>query len=272
MIIVCNDTRMAQLMEKYIAEKGYVTPALANRVGDQRTVRIDSRLLDAAELREESETASDAAERLRQVVATVGREGQPGAAVRCLISVAMLSEGWDARNVTQILGLRAFQSQLLCEQVIGRGLRRSDYTDLSVPEFVDVYGVPFQLLPFARGGGGTPIEPPQTTFVHTVPSRADLRLEFPRVVQVVHQVGERLSLDVESIQPIRVSAESDPTMTWVGFDVGTRRVGLGNVLQDRTAAYERFRLQSLVFAVAAEVIRPYERPWLFPQWLSWLRR
>jgi type III restriction enzyme len=65
---------------------------------------------------------------LRRVVATVGKVGEPGEQVRCVVSVSMLTEGWDANNVTQILGLRAFGSQLLCEQVVGRGLRRMDYT------------------------------------------------------------------------------------------------------------------------------------------------
>lgn len=82
--------------------------------------------------------------------------------MRALISVAMLSEGWDARNVTHILGLRAFSSQLLCEQVVGRGLRRTDYSDLSVPEYVDVYGVPFQLLPMAKATGQAPSAPRTT--------------------------------------------------------------------------------------------------------------
>src|SRR5207237_1735399 len=129
-----------------------------------------------------AERTRGAAERMRDVVARGGRGGQPGEQGRCLISVAMPSEGWDARNVTQILGLRAFQSQLLCEQVVGRGLRRTDYTNLSTPEYVDVYGVPFQLLPFAKGGTGTPIEPPKTTYVHTESDRGALRMEFPRVV------------------------------------------------------------------------------------------
>ena len=55
------------------------------------------------------------------------------------MSVQLLSEGWDARNVTQILGLRTFSSRLLCEQVVGRGLRRSSYDDMTVPEYPDVY-------------------------------------------------------------------------------------------------------------------------------------
>src|SRR5205823_2900527 len=125
MIVVCNDTRMAELLEKHVAEMGEAGSKLVNSNRQQVTIRIDSKLLSDAEVRDEAESAQDAAERLRRVVATVGKPGEPGELVRCLISVAMLSEGWDARNVTQILGLRAFQSQLLCEQVVGRGLRRT---------------------------------------------------------------------------------------------------------------------------------------------------
>lgn len=264
MIVVCNDTKMAELLEKHIAEFGEAGPWLQNRDGETYTVRIDSKLLDKAEIREESESATDAAERLRRIVATVGREGQPGEHVRCLISVSMLSEGWDARNVTQILGLRAFQSQLLCEQVVGRGLRRSDYSDLSRPEFVDVYGVPFQLLPFAKAGAGTPIEPPETTVVRALPERADLRVEFPRVVQIVSDIDDTLEVDLDSIEPLRISAEFDPTSTYVEFETGEPGAGLGGEIHDRSRAYEQFRLQRLVFRLAAMVIAPYERPWLFP--------
>ena len=78
---------------------------------------------------------------------------RPGEQVRCVVSVSMLTEGWDANNVTHILGVRAFGSQLLCEQVVGRGLRRMSYnvdpeTGLLPPEYVDVYGIPFSLIPF----------------------------------------------------------------------------------------------------------------------------
>lgn len=265
MIVVCNETKMAELLTKHIADMGEASPELVNRDGHQVTVRIDSRLLDQAEAREQAETAQDAAERLRGIVATVGKEGEPGEGVRCLVSVAMLSEGWDARNVTQILGLRAFQSQLLCEQVIGRGLRRSDYSDLSRPEFVDVYGVPFQLLPFAKESAATKIEPPATTTVRTVRERSALRLEFPRVVQVVHDIGETLLIDLDSIEPVSVSAENDPTATYVEFEAGAPGQGLGLEVHDRGIAYERFRIQRLLFRLAAAVIAPFEKPWLFPQ-------
>jgi type III restriction enzyme len=267
MIVVCNDTKMAEMLEKHIAERGEASPWLENRAGEQNTIRIDSRLLAEAESREEGESAQDAAARLREIVATVGKDGQPGEEVRCLISVGMLSEGWDARNVTQILGLRAFQSQLLCEQVVGRGLRRSSYDDLSQPEYVDVYGVPFQLLPFAKAAGAI-VDPPKTTTVRSLRDRAGLRLEFPRVEQIISDLGDIITVDMDAIEPVRVAPENDPTATWVEFEVGTPGKGIGGTTQDRQQAYEAFRVQRLVFRLAADLVTDIdkrEKPWVFPQ-------
>ncbi|MGW3353687.1 DEAD/DEAH box helicase [Nonomuraea rubra] len=265
MVVICHDTHVARLLERHIAELGEASPDLVNLEGmPQVTVRIDSDALAKAEAGE----ASAAAEKIREVVATVGREGKPGEQVRCLVSVAMLAEGWDARNVTQILGLRAFASQLLCEQVVGRGLRRSDYSDLSQPEYVDVYGVPFQLLPMAKGGGGTPVKPPNYTIVHTVADRHPLRIKFPRLVQIVPDIQDTLDVDVDAIEPIRVNPRFDPTDTYVEFDLGQPRGGMGGVVQDRERAYANFRTQRLMFRVAAGLIEPYGKPWLFPQALQ----
>lgn len=268
MIVVCNETKMAEMLEKHIADRGEASPWLQNRDGESYTVRIDSKLLADAEARDEGESATDAGERLRELVATVGKVGMPGEQVRCLISVGMLSEGWDARNVTQILGLRAFQSQLLCEQVVGRGLRRSDYSDLTKPEFVDVYGVPFQLLPFARAGSVKPIEPPKTTSVRSLRDREELRIEFPRVEQIISDIGDVVTVDFDSIEPVRVSSENDPNQTWVEFEVGSPGKGLGREAQTRNAAYEHYRPQRLVFRLAADLVASLDgkdRPWLFPQ-------
>lgn len=272
LIIVCNEIKLAQVLEAYIAEKGRAGPWFKNRDGEQNTIRIDSKLLDDAESREEGESSKDAAERLREIVATVGKPGKPGAGVRCLISVGMLSEGWDARNVTQILGLRAFQSQLLCEQVVGRGLRRTDYSDLSQPEFVDVYGVPFQLLPFVRAGAHKPVAPPRTTRVRSLREREELRLRFPRVEQIINDVGESPKVDLDRIEPIIVSAEYDPSSTYVEFEVGGAGRGIGGTTQDRSAAYERFRPQRLLFTVAAQIVEDLGKPWLFPQAVDAVRR
>jgi type III restriction enzyme len=262
MVVIAHDTAVARLLEKHIADLGEASPMLVNsKIGPRVTIRIDSDALAKAEAGE----GSGAAEATRQIVATVGKPGKPGEQVRCLISVAMLSEGWDARNVTQILGLRAFASQLLCEQVVGRGLRRSSMADLAQPEFVDIYGVPFQLLPMAKAAGAKPTPPPDYTNVHTVRDRAELRLEFPRLVQVVPDIQDTLSVAFDAIEPIRVTPRFDPTATWVEFDLGTPHAGMGGVTQDRERAYENFRIQRLVFRVAAGLIEPYQKPWLFPQ-------
>ena len=88
----------------------------------RQTLRIDSKLLAEAESDDAKTSRKEAAQALRQIIDTVGKIGQPGEQVRCVVSVQMLTEGWDANNVTQILGLRAFLSQLLCEQVVGLSL------------------------------------------------------------------------------------------------------------------------------------------------------
>src|ERR1017187_2405218 len=134
--------------------KGAIFPDLFSNTPEvNRTIRIDTKLLAEAESDDPRKKRLDAAEELRRVVATVGKPGQPGEHVRCVVSVSMLTEGWDANNVTHILGVRAFGSQLLCEQVVGRGLRRMDYvpdpkTGLLSEEYVDVYGIPFSVIPF----------------------------------------------------------------------------------------------------------------------------
>lgn len=156
MIVVCANTALAREVYAHLAG-GYTLPELKNQQNKEPvTIRIDSKLLAEAEAAREGESKKEAAERLRKTLATVGkvnREGgeePPGKNIRCIVSVSMLSEGWDAQNVTQILGLRAFGSQLLCEQVVGRGLRRANYDDFSEPEYVDVYGVPFEVIPVMK--------------------------------------------------------------------------------------------------------------------------
>ena len=103
-------------------------PELWNRDGAEVALRIDSKLLAAAESEDPKATRKHAAGGVAEDRFDGGRSGRTGERIRCVVSVNMLSEGWDANNVTHILGLRAFHSQLLCEQVVGRGLRRMDYT------------------------------------------------------------------------------------------------------------------------------------------------
>jgi type III restriction enzyme len=123
-------------------------------------------------------------ELLREVMNTVGRKGRLGEQVRCVVSVSMLTEGWDANTVTHILGVRAFGTQLLCEQVVGRGLRRLSYEPgedgvLFDVEYAQVMGIPFAFTGAAIAA--PPTKPKIATHVHAVPERGELEIAFPRV-------------------------------------------------------------------------------------------
>ncbi len=120
---------------------------------------------------------------LREVMNTVGRKGRLGEGIRCVVSVSMLTEGWDANTVTHILGLRAFGTQLLCEQVVGRGLRRQSY-ELNADEkfnveYADVLGIPFDFAAQPVVVKPKPAKP--TTRIHAVAAREALEIIFPRV-------------------------------------------------------------------------------------------
>jgi len=126
----------------------------------------------------------DDATLLREVMNTVGKSGKLGAQIRCVVSVSMLTEGWDANTVTHILGVRAFGTQLLCEQVVGRALRRQSYElnaeGLLNPEYADILGIPFDFT--AKPVVSVPATPKPTTHVHAVrPDRDALEIVFPRV-------------------------------------------------------------------------------------------
>jgi type III restriction enzyme len=123
-------------------------------------------------------------ELLREVMNTVGKPGQLGGSVRCVVSVSMLTEGWDANTVTHVLGVRAFGTQLLCEQVIGRALRRQSYDlndeNLFSVEYADIFGIPFD---FTAKPVVAPPQPPRETIVVKAvrPERDHLEIRFPRV-------------------------------------------------------------------------------------------
>lgn len=121
---------------------------------------------------------------LREVMNTVGKKGKLGEQIRCVVSVSMLTEGWDANTVTHVLGVRAFGTQLLCEQVVGRALRRQSYDlndeGLFNVEYADVLGIPFDFA--AKPVVSPPAKPRETVRVHAVkPDRDALKITFPRV-------------------------------------------------------------------------------------------
>jgi type III restriction enzyme len=131
---------------------------------------------------------------LREVMNTVGKPGRLGEQVKCVVSVSMLTEGWDANTVTHILGVRAFGTQLLCEQVVGRGLRRMSYTvnehGLFDPEYAEVYGVPFSFIPCSGQGPNTPPGPTPTR-VRALDERIDCEMTFPRVLGYRYDIRDR---------------------------------------------------------------------------------
>ena len=145
--------------------------------------------------RQAAENLSDQ-ELLREVMNTVGKEGRLGEQIRCVVSVSMLTEGWDANTVTHVLGVRAFGTQLLCEQVIGRALRRQSYElneeDLFNVEYADVLGIPFDFT--AKPVVAPPQPPRETIQVKAVrPERDALEIRFPRVA------GYRVELPEERL-------------------------------------------------------------------------
>ena len=148
---------------------------------------------------------------LREVMNTVGKAGQLGANIRCVVSVSMLTEGWDANNVTHVLGVRAFGTQLLCEQVIGRALRRQSY-DLNEEglfnvEYANVFGIPFDFA--AQAVNAKPQTPRQTIQVKAMrPERDGLEIKFPRVVgytDVSGIIGKKETFDLAHLKDTRRS-------------------------------------------------------------------
>jgi type III restriction enzyme len=204
---------------------------------------------------------------LRQVIATVGKPGEPGEQVRCVVSVAMLTEGWDANNVTHILGLRAFGSQLLCEQVVGRGLRRMDYTvkpetGLLTEEYVDVYGIPFTLIPFKGRvtGQPEPVDRPKN-HVKALPERAHYTLQFPNVEGYVFALRRNLiRADVAKMTPLEIEPNRQPTAVFVRPSVGymdgpLTGQGPGEVAEhDRQEYYASTHLQAIEFEIARQIV------------------
>ena len=146
--------------------------------------------------RRQAEKISDQ-DLLREVMNTVGKPGRLGDSIRCVVSVSMLTEGWDANNVSHVLGVRAFGTQLLCEQVVGRALRRQSY-DLNEcgkfnVEYADVLGIPFDFT--AKPVVVKPIPPRETVQVKAVrPERDSLEIRFPRVA------GYRVELPQERLK------------------------------------------------------------------------
>jgi type III restriction enzyme len=276
MITVANLTQTAARIANAFAMKRIPIDALCD---SSRLLHIDSNMLKLAEdedapvaiadeddeIAPERLTKSQQAEFLRQQVDTVGHVGRPGEQIQNVISVSMLSEGWDTRTVTHIMGLRAFTSQLLCEQVVGRGLRRASYSDFDEnecfrAEYVNVFGVPFRFLPTEGQEGANPTPPIATKRVEAVAERASYAISWPNVIRINHVFAHDLKLDLSAVAPISLDAVKVRTL------VDLAPVVDGQPKLDRIAAIdlkklaEEYRLQRIAFVAARDIFNQERRP------------
>lgn len=217
------------------------------------------------------------AEILREVVNTVGQKGKLGAHIRCVVSVSMLTEGWDANTVTHIMGLRAFGSQLLCEQVAGRALRRVSYllktyrvdTGAEVlpkdkhrfkpenliekfpPEYAHIIGVPFKMF---KGGTTQPPPPPENyTHVAAIPKRqADMEITFPNIVGYrLENTEGAIEFDFSGVENYEFDGSKFPLTTIMAspFTPNEEKLEVISVLEKRD--------KELIFYFTNELIKVY---------------
>ena len=190
---------------------------------------------------------------LREVMNTVGKPGKLGGSIRCVVSVAMLSEGWDANTVTHVLGIRAFGTQLLCEQVVGRALRRQSYElndekGLFDVEYADVLGIPFNFT--AKPVEAKPNPPRETVQVKAVrPERDALEIRFPRVAGYRTELPrEQLSASFSPDSMFRLTPEIvGPTQVTVSGIVGKH-------IELSTKDLKYIRKQQIAFHLAAHLL------------------
>ncbi|WP_121703490.1 DEAD/DEAH box helicase family protein [Streptomyces sp. E5N298] len=299
-IVVCPNTAVSKLVHDWIAgwerTPGNL-PLFSNVIEGQalarpRTILVDSAQLESGEALKKDFKDAAAAEieaykselrlrnpgvdidvsdedLLREVMNTVGKRGRLGEHVRCVVSVSMLTEGWDANTVTHILGVRAFRSQLLCEQVVGRGLRRRSY-DVNdqgrfEPEYASIYGVPFAFLPTDRPRKD-PLPPRPTTLVRTVEGRSHLRITFPQLMGYRLEIPDTGLFLADHLDPFVIGPGTIPTWT-----EAAPIVGASEVIED---APESQRPQTVAYWLAKRLLATHfrtekesgdHRPWLFPE-------
>ena len=280
MLTVCNRTETAARVEYFFNGGDCLIQATH---APTRTLRVDSRVLEKAERGETITKDKDYAirlqeiieasglpadrveallelkqeEQLRELVDTVGKRGKAGQRLQNVTSVAMLSEGWDAANVTHIMGLRAFTSQLLCEQVIGRGLRRvahdMDKNGLFLPEYVNVFGVPLSIFQDVGEEGVAPPPPKPSVRIEVEPNRNQYEIRWPNVLRIESVLKRELVMDWSKVVVLKL----DPMNTPLSADVAPSLTSAPNLAMvseiDLEKATEDFRLQNLIFRAARKL-------------------
>ncbi len=278
MITVANRTETAARIKYTFDNKDIDIGALCIPEG---ILHIDSKVLKQAEEKEaeaqmvetnsksresgkQNMTQKEQAAFLRDQVNTVGQIGKSGENIQNVISVGMLSEGWDARTVTQIMGLRAFTSQLLCEQVIGRGLRRASYeinkeTGYFDAEYVNVFGVPFSFLPHEEEGDTEPTPPSLKITIKPDEEKQDFSISWPNVIRIDKTFYPKLSVDWEKVEPLQLDtsktieiAEMAPTVDNKPDLSQIEDIDLENLMQRR---------QTVIFKTAQSVWKEMRPNW-----------
>ena len=283
MITVANRTETAARVSHALNNRRVLIEEMCD---PERILHIDSRVLKQAEESEEPIatlvnlsqngsdqsdnghrrlTAKERAERLRTMVDTVGKQGQPGEKVQNVISVGMLSEGWDAKTVTHIMGLRAFTSQLLCEQVVGRGLRRTSYElneeGMFDPEYVNIFGVPFTFLPHEEDESGPPRPPEPKTAIEPVADKLEHEISWPNIIRIDRVLSTRLSLDLDQVELLEIDAAQTPKIAELAPVVdGKPDLSQINSIDLQNLAKE-YRTQRITFEAAARVFERMQSTW-----------
>jgi len=225
------------LIDSEQLESGEVLDGGFRKMAADEIDRFRREIIDRTGDRTQAENITDQ-DLLREVMNTVGKPDQLGESIRCVVSVSMLSEGWDANTVTHVLGVRAFGTQLLCEQVVGRALRRQSYElnddGLFNVEYADILGIPFD---FTAKPVVAPPQPPRET-IHVMavrPERDALEIRFPRVMGYrVELPDERLSAQFNEdsrleLTPELVGATTTQNSGIIGEKVDLTLAHTGNV-------------------------------------------
>ena len=306
MIVVCNNTAVSELVYRWIAgyeretvsgqikiEKGNLE-IFRNEDGVQFYDRPNTLIIDSAQL-ESGEKINEEfkkifakeiedyheeyrrrfpgrdeptdEELLREVMNTVGKPGKLGENIKCVVSVSMLTEGWDVNTVTHILGVRAFSTQLLCEQVVGRALRRVDYnvdetTGLMSHEYAEVYGVPFKFL---KPEGMIQPQPPKVIHrVHALPDRQQYEITFPRVEGYRYELDET-KLAAQFTEESKTIIENEPTEVTLGGVVGEETKEMMEKIRTRREGEVIMRLMQGLLKRYFTDADGQEKYWLGPQ-------
>jgi type III restriction enzyme len=297
-ILVCKNTKIAKIIYEWIGENKppmgipqFKIEALRNTPDRINTIRVDSKVVHETDT---DEAKSDESRWMRLTLDTVGKldwpksqQGMPlypddfeeltkklnrplhppGRDIMCIVSVGMLTEGWDCSTVTHIVGLRPFMSQLLCEQVVGRGLRRSSYEvgedGLMTEEVSKVFGVPFEVIPFKENPTGPKPKPPKRHQVKAIPEKAKYEIKFPRVEGYRTAIRNKISVDWDSIATVVLDPLNIPPEVQVkgGLPNNEGRYTLsgpgGVETVDMNPYRSGSRFQELVFDLSRDLTRDY---------------